>query len=128
MEVISVKQANLWVVLITAAPLLPVSRVLMRIALSKIVGAVPVSTVVFAVIPPILPLNIGFVVLAPPTIVVLTGTFPLAVAIVITFPVNFIPAVFVIPRGFTEPSVGYVSCKGRLVLSDVAISNSVVDR
>ena len=127
MEFISVIQANLWVVLITAAPLLPVCRVLMRIALSKIVGAVPVSTVVFAVIPPIFPLIIGFVVLAPPTVVVLLSAFPLAVAIIITFPVNFIFVVIVVIT-VAEPSVGYVSCKGRLVLSDVAISNSVVDR
>ena len=100
----------------------------MRLALSKVVGAVPVCTVVFAVIPPIFPLIIGFVDLAPPSVVVFASAFPLAVATVITFPVNFILAFFAIPRGFTEPSLGYVSCKGCLVLSDVAINNSVVDR
>ena len=128
MEVISVKQANLRVVLITAAPLLPVCGVFVRLALSKVVGAVPVCTVVFAVIPPLFPLLIGFVDLAPPSFVVFASAFPLAVAILITFPVNIIIAVVVIPRGFAEPSFGHVSCKGRLVLSDVAINNSVVDR
>ena len=98
----------------------------MRIALSKIVGAVPVSTVVFAVIPPLFPLLIGFVDLAPPSVVVLLSAFPLAVAIIITFPVNFIFVVIVIIT-VAEPTVSEVPAQSGLVLSQITVNDTVVD-
>ena len=87
----------------------------------------PVGAVVLAIIPPFFPIDIGFIVLAPPTFVVFTGAFPLAIAIFVTLPVNLV-FVLVIPGLLTEPSLGHVSCENRFILSGVAIDDTVVDR
>ena len=59
---------------------------------------------------------IGFVNLAPPTVVVLASPFPLAIAPFVTFPVNF-----------TKPTVRVIPAQGSLVLSQIAVNDTVVD-